>query len=86
MSEEAYTREDTPACPFCESDDTVQVRPDIARCSEPDCRCERFWLESSEAGGDDGSIDIGIDEDVVNLLGGKRIPDYEPSEAGDNDE
>jgi len=59
-SEDAYTPDNTPACPFCDSDETIQVRPDIARCSNPPCRCERFWLDNSNecSGNPDACRDI----------------------------
>jgi hypothetical protein len=51
---DSYTPNDTPACPFCESHKTLQVRPERARCFNQDCPHVRFGLEEpSEAGDDD---------------------------------
>ena len=47
-NEEAYTPDDTPACPFCSTEKTLQVKQEEARCFNQDCRCQRFNLDDSD--------------------------------------
>lgn len=37
--------DNNPECPFCGSTGTMTDHPEIARCSNEPCRCERFWLQ-----------------------------------------
>lgn len=60
-NEDAYTPDDTPACPFCGSEKTLQVRPESARCLNTDCRYVRFPLEPIEAD-DDNDYSDAFDE------------------------
>lgn len=44
--EGAYTPEETPKCPHCNQEDTIQVRPDRAGCFNEVCDYDRFGLVS----------------------------------------
>jgi hypothetical protein len=48
-------------CPVCGSTGTMTDHPEIARCSNEPCRCERFWL-LDEAEQKDEHISVNGDE------------------------
>jgi hypothetical protein len=47
-------------CPVCGSTGTMTDHPEIARCSNEPCRCERFWL-LDEAEQKDERISVNVD-------------------------
>jgi hypothetical protein len=92
MSEDLYTVDSTPECPFCGSDDTLKVRPDIARCGNEPCQCERFWLEQSNETEDDDRSDafdeiaeiMQLDRAVIEEMA--EVAFRESESDGDDDE